>query len=178
MTLDTTGFAFMSLLACLIHELGHLLVMFVKKHKPTAVTLRGGGIQITAPDCSDSVAILMAGSALNIIVFAVMLALLPRPYTDIYPVMFAVLNLCIGLFNLLPLGCLDGSRLLRRVLPARVMRVIETLTLLAVIALLAAAFRHGGVNFTLAAAMIYVIAIDVFERMCYTGVINSERVKK
>jgi Zn-dependent protease len=157
----------MSLIVCLIHEAGHLTVMLLKNQKPDSVILRGGGIKIGTSAPCDSVSVLIAGSAVNIGIFAVMWLAMPAPYTDIYPVMFAVLNLCIGVFNLLPLGCLDGSRLLRRFLPAGVMRLIEVVTLLAVIVLLFTAFRQGGVNFTLAAAMIYVIAVDIFERLCY-----------
>jgi Zn-dependent protease len=166
--LDTTGFALLSLAACLIHEAGHLAVMLAKGHKPPSVILRGGGIKISADAArADSFAVLIAGSAANIAVFAALYIILPQPYTNIYPIMFAAMNLVIGLFNLLPLGCLDGKRLLALILPSRVVRAVEIMAFAAVIAVLAASFTRGGANFTLAAAMIYVISVDFFERLWY-----------
>jgi Zn-dependent protease len=169
--LDTTGFALMSLIVCAIHEAGHLVAMAIHKQKPSAIILQGGGIKIAAHmPFGQSASVLLAGSAANLSVFAVMYAVLPFPYTNIYPIMFAVLNFVIGVFNLLPIGCLDGKRLLALITPPRVLRAVEAVAIAAVVGVLVVAFGRGGVNFTLAAAMIYVISVDFFERVCYDKV--------
>jgi Zn-dependent protease len=167
--LDTGGFALMSLAACLIHELGHLTAMLLRRKKPSAVTLRGGGIAIENGCAPYSPFILAAGSTANFVVFAVLFLVLPRPYSDLYPIMFALSNLWIGLFNLLPVGCLDGNRLLALVLPARILRVIEVIAVLATVIAAAMMFlREGGVNLTIVAVVIYVIAVDFFGKVWYT----------
>ena len=161
---DTTGFAIMSLFACVIHEFGHLIVMALKGYKPTAIVLRGGGIKIGGCENSNSFAIIVAGSVANLIVFIVLYFMISVPYTNLYPIMFAVINLSIGLFNLLPLGCLDGKRLLQLFLTVRAVKVIEIITLIVVIVAIIFALKHGNVNFTLIATMFYVITVDAFDR--------------
>jgi Zn-dependent protease len=164
LTLDTTGFAVMSLVVCLIHETGHLAAMLLTGQKPSSVTLRAGGVrisQLSTDNCQLS--IVLAGSALNIALFFALYFTVPK--TDIYPVMFAVMNLVIGLFNLLPLGCLDGKRLLAMFVPDKALQVIQAVTAVLVVIALAAAISRGGMNFTLAAAVIYIIAVDIFSVM-------------
>ena len=160
LTLDTTGFALMSLAVCLIHETGHLAAMIITGRKPDSILFRAGGVKISAATGSDSVFVLIAGSAVNIGLFLALYFTLPK--TDINPVMFAVLNLVIGVFNLLPIGCLDGSRLLALIIPEKPLKVIRVLSVIAVTVAIAAGLMRGGVNFTLAAAMIYIISMDIF----------------
>jgi len=145
--LDTTGLAMMSLAVCLIHEAGHLLFM---RKKPESIVFRGGGIRIKASD--DSVLVLAAGSLTNLAMFLI--------FYSAYP-MFAVMNLVIGVFNLLPIGCLDGSKLLMLFVPEKVMRVINVIAIIAVIALVIL----YEVNFTILAVILYVTAVDFFVRM-------------
>jgi len=166
LTLDTTGFAIMSLIVCVIHEAGHLAAMLITEQKPNKIVFRGGGIKIASPSAQSHTAgsffVLIAGSAVNIVLFFALYFTLPQ--TNIYPVMFATLNLVIGVFNLLPIGCLDGKRLLEMFLPKRMLRVVEIIALAAVAVVVTAAIVRGGVNFTLAAAMIYVVSVDFFSR--------------
>jgi Zn-dependent protease len=160
--LDTTGFALMSLCVCLIHEAGHLLAMLCTGSKPSSLIFRGGGIRIVT-DKFDSVPVLLAGSAVNLTLFLCLYFTLPE--TDIYPIMFAVLNLVIGLFNLLPVGCLDGSKLLSIFVSEKALRVIELIVSVPVVCLVIWAVVSGGVNFTIAGVMIYIIAVDFFGKV-------------
>ncbi|MCL1789157.1 MAG: site-2 protease family protein [Oscillospiraceae bacterium] len=162
LTLDTTGFALMSLFVCAIHECGHLIAMLIGGHKPNSIFFKGGGIRLSNSG-ADSVFILIAGSAVNLGLFFALYFTLPK--TDIYPVMFAVLNLVIGVFNLLPVGCLDGKRILETFLPNRILRAVEIFFLAAIIFAVSVAIPSGGVNFTFAAAMIYILCVDVFSRV-------------
>jgi len=165
---DTGGYALMSLAACLIHELGHLVAMLIRGQKPTAITFRGGGVCIdTPPESTPSLFVLIAGSAANFGVFVGAFFVAGQPHDELFPIMFAFTNLWIGLFNLLPIGCLDGNRILARFLPAKVLRVIEVVTVIAVVTAVAAMIFRGEVNFTLLAVMIYVIAVDFWSKVCY-----------
>jgi len=158
LTLDTTGFAMMSLAVCLIHEAGHLLIMLITGEKPESIMFRGGGIRISSN--STSVPVLLAGSTVNIGIFFALYFTLPK--TDIYPVMFAVLNLTIGVFNLLPIGCLDGKRLLEMFISEKILKAIEAVMLVIVVVVIIVVIMHGGVNLTFAAAMVYILSVDYF----------------
>ena len=166
LTLDTTGFAIISLLVCVVHEAGHLLAMLIVKQKPASITFKGGGIVIGSRH-EQCLLVLIAGSFVNIVLFFALYFALPK--NDIYPVMFAVLNLVIGVFNLFPVGCLDGKKLLALFVPEKPLKVIEAVVLCLVFVVIAAALLveefRGGVNFTLAAAMIYVVCIDFFSNV-------------
>jgi Zn-dependent protease len=146
-SLDTTGYALMSIVVCLVHELGHLLAM---RGKPYSIMFRGGGIRIVS-DC-NSFFVLIAGSLTNIVLFFILYSVFP---------VFAVMNLVIGLFNLLPIGCLDGKLLLEKIMPVKALRVIEAVTIIAVIAVIVIV----QVNFTIIGVIFYVIAVDFFGRM-------------
>jgi len=160
LTLDTTGFALMSLAACIIHEAGHLLALLLTGGRLDSLVFRGGGIRIAA-DNTDSVFVLIAGSAVNIVLFFVLYFTLPK--TDIYPIMFAVLNLVIGLFNLLPIGCLDGSKLLSLFVSHKICKVIEIIAITGVVtAIIFVVLNKNEINFTLIAVLIYVVCADYF----------------
>ncbi|MCL2634435.1 MAG: hypothetical protein FWD34_07990 [Oscillospiraceae bacterium] len=158
---DVTGFGILSVLVCLIHEAGHLFAMLIRGEKVESIVFRGGGIKII-PEIKggDSIFVTAAGSAVNIGLFFLLYFTLPK--TDIYPVMFAVLNLVIGLFNLLPVGCLDGKRLVENILPYKVARIVEIIALAVILVGVAAAFVFGSVNFTLLIVIIYIMVIDIF----------------
>ena len=159
--LDKSGFALLSMLVCIIHECGHLAALLITRHRPESIMLRCGGAKIGLGSSDTSWFVLTAGSAVNITVFLLLYFIFPK--NDIYMIMFAVLNLAIGLFNLLPLGCLDGKRLLELLLPQKAANVIEVITLVVVILGIAAMFLYGNkVNFTLLAAILYVFCVDLF----------------
>ncbi|MCL2036154.1 MAG: hypothetical protein FWG83_02050 [Oscillospiraceae bacterium] len=159
LSLDSTGFAIMSLSVCLIHEAGHLAAMLFTKKKPKSIVFSGGGVRITVSG-RQSLSVIVAGSAVNIGLFFLLYFTLPK--NALYPVMFAVLNLVTGVFNLLPIGCLDGKRLLSIFLPERPLAVIETVVTLLTVIVIAAAFFEGYINFTIVGAIIYIMAVDFF----------------
>jgi len=159
---DATGYGMLSLAACAVHEAGHLIAALIRGERIREIALRGGGIKITAE--KNGLFVLFAGSLVNLALFFILYFLLPR--TDIRPVMFAVLNLIIGVFNLLPVGCLDGKLILSEFLPAFIpetaVKTLEAVAFLSVIACLIAAVFFGKVNFTLIIVLIYIMAVDIF----------------
>ena len=100
------------LLACVLHELGHLLAlrwlgMPVEKLRVTAV---GAEIRVAGSlSYRGELAAALAGPAVNL-VLAGWMSYLPGGAVG------AGINLVLGLFNLLPVGRLDGGRILSCVL--------------------------------------------------------------
>ncbi|MGN0597325.1 MAG: hypothetical protein ACI4J1_08375, partial [Ruminiclostridium sp.] len=104
--LDTGGTGFMSVCACALHETGHLLAMKIKREKAASITFYGGGIKISRERQSSSVLVILGGVIVNFILAALFL-FIKNQYMNI----FGAINLITGLFNLLPVSCLDGKQL-------------------------------------------------------------------
>lgn len=105
---DKDGTGAVSLLTCGLHELGHLVAMLICGAPLNGILFYGAGIRIsfelrrcTAP---RRLMIYAAGCAVNFILAA--FAYLMGAY------LFSAVNLITGIFNLLPLGELDGAAIL------------------------------------------------------------------
>ncbi len=96
------------LLVCGLHEWGHLAVMAVCGARIRAIHLSGFGIRIiprksgTEP-LLQSIAILLAGPMVNILLFVLMREKMPE---------MAMISLGTGIYNLLPFVQLDGGAIL------------------------------------------------------------------
>lgn len=158
--LDTTGFGLMALAACAVHELAHMLVMAAFGIFADEITLYGAGIRITATErLPDKVraAILAAGCAANLLLAALMYAL-GQPYA-------AAVSLFTGIFNLLPIGELDGAGLLKMLLirlckPENVDRGARIACAFSAAVCTAAVVWLGGASFTLATTALYFIIVS------------------
>lgn len=111
--IDTSGAAVLSLIACILHEGGHLLAMAVCGAYPERITFYGGGIALSKAgmdSLSDAkrLVILSAGCAVNLLAASVYLTM---PGNDTVAV-FSAVNLIICLFNALPIGYFDGAGIL------------------------------------------------------------------
>ena len=94
------------LLACAVHELGHFLAIRFLGGRIEGFRLTGLGAVMTPRGMfgyREECLIALAGPAASLI-----LALLAAPFSQT----LAGLSLVLGLFNLLPLGPLDGGRVL------------------------------------------------------------------
>ena len=112
---DPTGQTEQILLAAALHEGGHLLVMARMGHLPQRMVFGGFGVRIEQRAAMDvgygkEALIYAAGPAVNLLC-----ALLLQRRPDLQRI-----HLTMGLFNLLPLGCLDGGQLLRCILRQKV----------------------------------------------------------
>lgn len=111
---DRTGLVIPTLFASFIHESGHLLAMFAADCAPRSIRLIPASIQIVrsfSDKPSAESAIAACGPAANIVVFgALFVNYIVFENGDI--LMFGLLNLIIGAFNLLPVRGLDGGTLL------------------------------------------------------------------
>lgn len=100
------------LLTIIIHELGHLICIYVFKITPSDILFQAYGIQIKLDSIysmsySKELVILLGGSGLNFIVSAI-LFYLHKPQL----LFFIISNISIGVFNLLPIHSLDGGRII------------------------------------------------------------------
>ncbi len=98
-----------TLLCCVLHELGHLSAMFFFDKKPNAICFYGGGIKIKAPilelDSKREMLVYSAGCTVNLVLY-VLSCMAGMGHTA-----FAVSNLLLCLFNLMPFEHLDGGKI-------------------------------------------------------------------
>ena len=108
--LDPAGVCLPFLLAALLHESGHLLCLRLCRVPVSALRIGLFGAVIDAAPRSERQEFFCtaAGPAVNLL--AALLFRAPLP-------LFAVLNLLLALYNLLPVWPLDGGRMLRALLP-------------------------------------------------------------
>ncbi|MDD3429514.1 MAG: hypothetical protein PHG02_05885 [Oscillospiraceae bacterium] len=126
---DATGWIKLSVAAAFIHETGHVVAYWLVLKKRPTIRLAIGGIQMQAasllPRRAERI-ILLAGPFANVLFFAavyIYMQYLPATYNGYF---FCAANLCMALFNLLPISFLDGGRLLESSLPARYQAIVYT----------------------------------------------------
>ena len=108
--LDESGFGITALFACAMHETAHFVAMAIFGVRVNRLTFYGAGIRITADKLDRAsvfarAVILSAGCAVNFLMAVIFRAL--GEYAQ------SAVNLFIGIFNLLPMGELDGAGLLK-----------------------------------------------------------------
>lgn len=159
--------AAMSLAACLLHEAGHLLAMRLCGARAERIVFYSGGIALkrrTEPcggDTAGELFILAGGCFVNLILFIVSSAAGAR--------LFAMINLMLMLFNLLPLPSLDGGRIImtvaERTNPAsdvsHCMRGIELVFGAAAVVFF---LSKGSVSFTLPLTLAMIVIEGVIDR--------------
>lgn len=113
MLFESSKYIAIGFAVCLWHEFGHLLTMLFNNVKIHKICFYGAGIKIIPDKSFDftnvkvKFIVLIAGSALNFITFA----LLKNSDSNILRI-FAAVNAGVGAFNILPLHFLDGGRIL------------------------------------------------------------------
>ncbi len=111
---DKTGLALPTLFAVVCHEIGHLFAMWLTDCSPKSIRLIPAGVQITrqtAKAYTNDIIIALMGPAVNILLFSV-LYINYRIFGNTAVLYYSLINLIIGLFNLLPVTGLDGGTVL------------------------------------------------------------------
>ena len=106
--LDQSFLVPMAVLACGTHELGHVIAIRLFGETVTGIRLTAIGAELTLPRALgywQEGACALAGPGVNLLLALICCGL------DRWTV-FAELNLVLGLFNLMPVGRLDGGRAL------------------------------------------------------------------
>lgn len=110
---DKNGYGYCGILAAIMHELAHIIVYVALGRKPQAVTLAIEGIRLKANERYLSprkeAFALSAGCFVNLSMF-VLLSFFPQSEET---TVMAWTHLSLGVFNLLPVGSLDGGMLVR-----------------------------------------------------------------
>ena len=115
---DKTGLILPTLVAVLLHEMGHLFIMWVKGTSPKRIKLIPASVQITnsfGGGYRSDIIVALAGPVVNILFFGV-LYYNYLCYHNQGTLYFALLNLLIGAYNLMPVIGLDGGTVLYCVL--------------------------------------------------------------
>lgn len=108
MLLDTSGVMLCAFLSSAVHELAHLTALLALKGEVMAVSFELFGIRITRVDALlywEELLVLLAGPIANLLIF-VLCAFSGSQSVSL----ISAVNLWIGVFNLLPVGALDGGR--------------------------------------------------------------------
>lgn len=155
-------------LAVIIHESGHLLAMLKCGHAPERIKISAFEIKIfdskrQSRSEKQNFFIIFSGPAVNFICFIpfYLLYLLGNEFA----LPFAISNLSVGLFNLLPVLSLDGGQLIYIILRQRVgadkaERIVDIITFITIFPLAALGFIvlfDSKYNFSLLFVCVYLI---------------------
>lgn len=105
--------ALLALLTCLLHEIGHLSAMQLFGVGINKIAFYGGGIKIFSDtkninSFSKDIFILLSGSLFNFLLAVV------SYFTSEKLMLFSIINVLIGCFNLLPFSYFDGGNILKK----------------------------------------------------------------
>lgn len=132
---DRTGYILPLFFAILIHETGHLAAMWALDCAPKRIRLVPAAVEITTKLQSggkQEIFIALCGPGVNLLLFATLFVNYLAFRNDRY-LAVGIINLLIGLFNLLPVTGLDGGTVLFNILcrktdpskAALIMRIIN-----------------------------------------------------
>ncbi len=119
---DKTGVAWMPLLSAFLHEIGHLIAMKNQGYNIKKIVLSPIGASIVRKDFNASYKsdriVCLFGPLMNFILFTATLIAYNFFQNDKL-LLFALINLFMGFFNLLPIASFDGSGILKSLLCER-----------------------------------------------------------
>lgn len=169
---DKTGLMSASLFAVVIHEMGHLVAMKAVKCAPKEVVFSAAGVLINgAAFCSatENVIIAVSGPVTNLI-FTVLFYFAGVFFDTVLLVVFAAVQLILGVINLLPIKGLDGGTVLYFLLqkfgannPNFALTLVSIFTAVAVTVLGAAVAVKNISNPSLLLLGIYLIILNVMK---------------
>lgn len=163
--IENMRYAIYGLYACIIHELGHLMMMQLVGVKTDKIVFYGAGIKIVLkrenilPFWKD-ILILISGCIINFMTFGIFWFL---SFDKQGLLVFSVINLLIGLFNLLPIKCFDGGKIvdlfIERFLPLEMIPkaklAVKIICILLLLSILILFFINKNTNFTLYITLLY-----------------------
>ncbi len=172
-----------TVLALVLHECAHALMARLRGYVVKKMVLLPFGAMMSCEDSFDktsSVLIGLAGPIFNLILALATLGvwwLFPSIYTVTYPFLYA--NLSLGLFNLLPIYPLDGSRVVlgfckNKLRAIKGLRIAGMLASFAFLSLFVASFFFG-LNFTYGVIAIFLFYASAFatNEETYSSVLES-----
>ena len=164
---DKTGLALPTLISVAAHELGHLCDMWMLESTPKSIRLIPASVQITRDfsySYKNDILIALSGPAVNLLLFVVFyINYLTFRNSGVF--YYAMINLIVCFFNLLPVTGLDGGTVLFSLIAKRgdVNRAMLTLRIITLI--LASATSFLAITLTLRGKLnisVYIVAIYLF----------------
>lgn len=187
LVLDSTGLVTLALLCALVHECGHIAVLYFFHVPIDELSFKLFGINIVLKNgiilsYKHETILSLAGSAANFITggLAYLFYL-----ADIFPVgsrMFAIFSVILGCFNLLPIGSLDGgqaleSALCRKISYDKAEKIVSITSAIFIVPLVLAGVyvvKKTGYNISLIVVSVYLAATLILN----SGIIVRSRAKK
>lgn len=170
---DRTGLALPTFFAIFIHEIAHLFAMWVLDCAPKQIRLIPASVQIVSDfstGYNKDITVSVMGPLSNFLLFGC-LYLNHLCYGNSENLIYALLNLIIGVFNLLPITGLDGGRILYSILakrqdPNRANLILKIVTLIFAAAALFLAVTltiRGKLNLSLYIIALYLVVISILK---------------
>ena len=164
---DKTGYMLPALFAIILHEMGHLFMMWILECSPKRIKLIPASVQITAPfqkRYRNDFLVSVSGPAVNILLFLT-LYFNYLAFGNEVTLYFALVNVVIGVFNLLPVKGLDGGTILFCILekykgPDKAAVTLKIITIILAAALILTAITltlRGKINIS-----VYIMGIYLF----------------
>ena len=168
---DRTGLILPTFFAVSMHEIGHLFAMWLNECTPKRIKLIPASVQITAPFTKrykNDILIAVFGPLMNFILF-LSLYINYICLKNETVLIFALLNLIIGVFNSLPLYGLDGGTVLKSIIakykgPDTAAVALKIITLITAVLIIAAAIVFtvkGKFNLSLFIIGIYLFVMTL-----------------
>lgn len=167
---DATGQTACCLLAAILHELGHIIMLKIFKSKRIDINLSALDFKIIDSDEKSrsyiqDISISVAGPLINFLLFFLFFRFDSTKT-------FAIANLVIGVFNIIPIDSLDGGKILMSFLitklPQRVCVIIcSVISLMFILPLAVLGFYiliDTGYNFSLIIICCYLITLMIFKK--------------
>lgn len=166
-----------AVLSAVLHETGHLAVM--RRFSDDEIDVRAGVFELAICDYSREVsgyrrdiAVTCAGPVVNIVLWAVFFILYKYTMWDTAH-NIAMVNISLGIFNLLPIETTDGGQLLKIILAKTLSvtaadRVMLVVSIVFIIPVAVAGFYillNSAYNYTMLAAVIYFVTALVVRFM-------------
>lgn len=164
---DKTGLALPTLFSVFMHEIGHLFAMWVLDCAPKSIRLIPASVQITKSVSNlyrNDIIVALAGPVVNLVLFGT-LYFNYLAFKNQITLIYALLNLIVAVFNLLPVTGLDGGTVLFSLIAKKgdlnramlTLRIITAVLAVAVFVLAVTLTVRGKVNLSL-----YIIAVYLF----------------
>ena len=164
---DRTGMAFPTLFAIFMHEVGHLFCMWITDSAPKGIRLIPASVQIRSSfsgGYKKDIAVALCGPAVNFLFFGV-LYFNYAAFGNKTVLIFSLLNLIIGVFNMMPVIGLDGGTVLYSLLAKNLDLNRACLIMRLITFLIAAAIFVFGLIMALKGKLnisVFIIAIYLF----------------
>ncbi len=170
---DKTGFMLPALFAVSVHETGHLFAMWLCECNPKRIKLIPTSVQISSSftkKYKNDIAVALCGPAVNIVLFFTLYVNFIA-FKNQITLCYALINLVIGIFNLLPFAGLDGGTVLYSLLVLKsspekarlVMKIIGILSAACLIAFAVVLTVKHKVNISLYLMGIYLIIVSLLK---------------